>query len=253
LHDPVNEVLRNVDEIAARREAAKEPQAKRVKYENVVVEIPYHTPYLNHHHQGSPNVEHSDGRRVSVYDKSNKRGIPGFTPGRPEQPFSALEGVEKTPTADIRNSSHKHPHNNNNNKNYSSPHYSAHPILPASMNNQFSSMSRSANNENSSGSSQRYNAPLPHVGLIGGDMTHHPHFKPRRKKVLWAPEELRLLEEGMQMFGPSWATILNWARNERGGFNPHRISMDLKDKARVERNRLQREGRDPGVFALAGV
>jgi hypothetical protein len=71
----------------------------------------------------------------------------------------------------------------------------------------------------------------------------------RRPKNPWTDYEVQLLEDGIRDFGSGqWAKIL--ARHGRGdgGFLAGRTSVDLKDKARNEKRRRQRNGEALGGF-----
>ncbi|OZJ01825.1 hypothetical protein BZG36_04790 [Bifiguratus adelaidae] len=72
---------------------------------------------------------------------------------------------------------------------------------------------------------------------------------PRRR---WTNDEMKALEEGMRQFGTSWKDIaLNYGSNSRDKRLAGRHVVQLKDKARNEKQRRQKAGEDLGVWAIA--
>lgn len=67
------------------------------------------------------------------------------------------------------------------------------------------------------------------------------------KHVKWMQEELNELEEGMKKFGTNWSQILDMA----DGPLKTRTTVQLKDKARNEKRRREREGIPLGIFQNA--
>ena len=67
------------------------------------------------------------------------------------------------------------------------------------------------------------------------------------KHVKWMQEELNELEEGMKKFGTNWSRILDMA----DGPLKTRTTVQLKDKARNEKRRREREGISLGIFQNA--
>ena len=67
------------------------------------------------------------------------------------------------------------------------------------------------------------------------------------KHVKWMQEELNKLEEGMKKFGTNWSLILDMA----DGSLKTRTTVQLKDKARNEKRRREREGISLGIFQNA--
>jgi len=67
------------------------------------------------------------------------------------------------------------------------------------------------------------------------------------KHVKWMQEELNELEEGMKKFGTNWSHILDMA----DGPLKTRTTVQLKDKARNEKRRREREGIPLGIFQNA--
>ncbi|KAI3643303.1 hypothetical protein MP228_012858 [Amoeboaphelidium protococcarum] len=72
-----------------------------------------------------------------------------------------------------------------------------------------------------------------------------PPESQKRAKLAWTEQEVACLEYGMKKYGNSWSYILNEYREH---FHPHRTNVDLKDKARNEKNRRIRHGLDLGPF-----
>jgi len=71
--------------------------------------------------------------------------------------------------------------------------------------------------------------------------------KKKQKRVKWTQEELKELEEGMKKFGTNWSLILSMS----SGPLSNRTAVQLKDKARNEKRRREREGTPLGVFQKA--
>lgn len=69
----------------------------------------------------------------------------------------------------------------------------------------------------------------------------------KQKRIEWTQEELEELEEGMKKFGTNWTLILNMS----SGPLKNRTNVQLKDKARNEKRRREREGIPLGVFQKA--
>lgn len=67
------------------------------------------------------------------------------------------------------------------------------------------------------------------------------------KYVKWTQEELDELEKGMKKFGTNWSLILNMAE----GPLKTRTTVQLKDKARNEKRRREKEKISLGVFQNA--
>jgi Myb-like DNA-binding domain len=71
--------------------------------------------------------------------------------------------------------------------------------------------------------------------------------KKKQKRVKWTQEELKELEGGMKKFGTNWSLILSMS----SGPLSNRTAVQLKDKARNEKRRREREGTPLGVFQKA--
>lgn len=68
---------------------------------------------------------------------------------------------------------------------------------------------------------------------------------------LWSSQELKALVEGMYVYGNRWASI-----KKDGKFRDvlkDRSVVDLKDKARNERKKLERRNEGPGIFRWASA
>ena len=89
--------------------------------------------------------------------------------------------------------------------------------------------------------STRPPSAAPSRDSLGGS-----HMGGRRAKNVWTEAEVAALEAGLQKFGRSWASIL---AKYKKVFHPTRTNVDLKDKARNERMRRQRNGLGLGGFA----
>lgn len=77
-----------------------------------------------------------------------------------------------------------------------------------------------------------------------------PYHRKRQRRV-WTLPEIQALKEGLVKFGCHWSAIVQ----EYGPQGDKRLSrwstVDLKDKARNERNRRDRQGIDLGIWRLA--
>jgi hypothetical protein len=71
----------------------------------------------------------------------------------------------------------------------------------------------------------------------------------KRIKNKWTNLELRALEEGMRQHGKQWATIKK-NYGDKGQILEKRTAPNLKDKARSELNRRQRDGIEAGIFGI---
>lgn len=71
----------------------------------------------------------------------------------------------------------------------------------------------------------------------------------KRTKVKWTDQELLALEEGMRQHGKQW-TIIKRNYGKKGQALENRSAAKLKDKARCEHNRRQRDGIEVGVFGI---
>lgn len=71
----------------------------------------------------------------------------------------------------------------------------------------------------------------------------------KRVKVMWTDRELLALEEGMRQHGKQWTTIKK-NYGEKGQILENRSAAKLKDKARCEYHRRQRDGIEAGVFGI---
>ncbi len=67
-------------------------------------------------------------------------------------------------------------------------------------------------------------------------------FKIPVKKRPWSVEELDALTAGMTKYGARWSTILREYGEEGKGLIKGRSQVQLKDKARVEKNRRLKDG-----------
>ncbi|CAG8670718.1 7887_t:CDS:2, partial [Dentiscutata heterogama] len=74
------------------------------------------------------------------------------------------------------------------------------------------------------------------------------HNRQLRKK--WTSEELQALEDGMREYGTHWVRILEKHGTSNGPLR-NRTQVQLKDKARNEKQRRMKAGMDVGVFAQA--
>ena len=86
--------------------------------------------------------------------------------------------------------------------------------------------------------------PAPEESLIT-QKKKQKHVK--WKNVKWIQEELNELEKGMKKFGTNWSLILDMA----DGPLKTRTTVQLKDKARNEKRRREREGISLGIFQNA--
>lgn len=80
----------------------------------------------------------------------------------------------------------------------------------------------------------------------------HPQYALPRGRIKWTDEEVDALDRGMCIFGRKWSKILR-ADEESERILCNRSKVDLKDKARVERRRREREGLPMGGFAIAAL
>src|SRR5438045_4208088 len=72
-------------------------------------------------------------------------------------------------------------------------------------------------------------------------------MRKKQKRIEWSQEELDLLEEGMKKFGTNWSLISDMS----SGPLQNRTNVQLKDKARNEKRRREREGIPLGIFQKA--
>ncbi|KAI3635903.1 hypothetical protein MIR68_006541 [Amoeboaphelidium protococcarum] len=72
-----------------------------------------------------------------------------------------------------------------------------------------------------------------------------PPESQKRAKLAWTEQEVAFLGHGMKKYGNQWSHILTEYREH---FHPHRTNVDLKDKARNEKNRRIRLGLELGPF-----
>ncbi|CAG8672967.1 7170_t:CDS:2 [Funneliformis caledonium] len=70
------------------------------------------------------------------------------------------------------------------------------------------------------------------------------------RRIKWTQEELDALEKGMNEHGTNWETILLFY-GPPGGPLKNRNSIQLKDKARNEKRRREKEGLQLGIFEKA--
>ncbi|KAF0509109.1 myb DNA binding protein [Gigaspora margarita] len=96
---------------------------------------------------------------------------------------------------------------------------------------------------NSDREDHRHKQDLTHL-----DTTRNNNNRQLRKK--WSNEEIQALEDGMREFGTHWARILEKHGTSNGPLK-HRSQVQLKDKARNEKQRRMKAGMDVGVFAQA--
>ena len=85
--------------------------------------------------------------------------------------------------------------------------------------------------------------PAPEGSLIS-QKKNQKHVK--WKHVKWMQEELNELEEGMKKYGTNWSLILDSA----DGPLKTRTTVQLKDKARNEKRRREREEISLGIFQI---
>jgi hypothetical protein len=78
-------------------------------------------------------------------------------------------------------------------------------------------------------------------------LSQNKFMRKKKKRVEWSQEELDLLEEGMEKFGTNWSLILDMS----SGPLQNRTNVQLKDKARNEKRRREREGIPLGIFQKA--
>ncbi|CAG8734552.1 16451_t:CDS:2 [Dentiscutata erythropus] len=79
------------------------------------------------------------------------------------------------------------------------------------------------------------------------DSTRNHNHQLRKK---WTSEELQALEDGMREYGTHWVRILEKHGTSNGPLK-NRTQVQLKDKARNEKQRRMKAGMDVGVFAQA--
>ncbi|CAG8579215.1 7700_t:CDS:2 [Gigaspora rosea] len=96
---------------------------------------------------------------------------------------------------------------------------------------------------NSDREDHRHKQDLTHL-----DTTRNNNRQQLRKK--WNTSELQALEDGMKEFGTHWARILEKHGTSNGPLS-NRTQVQLKDKARNEKQRRMKAGMDVGVFAQA--
>ncbi|KAI9228011.1 MAG: hypothetical protein DHS80DRAFT_31206 [Piptocephalis tieghemiana] len=75
------------------------------------------------------------------------------------------------------------------------------------------------------------------------------HMK-KRSRIIWTPEQTTCLARGMTEYGTSWSAILKRYGGSSGPL-AGKTQIQLKDKARNERRRLERINEDLGIFDLA--
>ena len=71
----------------------------------------------------------------------------------------------------------------------------------------------------------------------------------KRVKKMWTDQELDALEEGMRQYGKQWSVIKK-KYGDKGQVLKHRTAIQLKDKARSEFVRRQRDHIETGVFGI---
>ncbi|GBB93990.1 hypothetical protein RclHR1_02270014 [Rhizophagus clarus] len=71
----------------------------------------------------------------------------------------------------------------------------------------------------------------------------------KRNKVMWTDQELSALEDGMRRHGKQWS-IIKSKYGKKGQILENRTASKLKDKARSEFTRRQRDGIETGVFGI---
>ncbi|KAJ3106682.1 hypothetical protein HDU97_005834 [Phlyctochytrium planicorne] len=71
----------------------------------------------------------------------------------------------------------------------------------------------------------------------------------RSARKRWSADELAALEEGMHLHSTHWNKI----QADFGHRMPGRTQVDMKDKARNERNRRERNGQDLGIWGIQGL
>jgi hypothetical protein len=112
-------------------------------------------------------------------------------------------------------------------------------------------MSNSQNDSKISSSGDVFDESFTNKSVTKRSSTHLiPQNKLKRKKqkrIEWTQEELEELEEGMKKFGTNWTLILSMS----SGALKNRTNVQLKDKARNEKRRREREGIPLGIFQKA--
>ena len=73
---------------------------------------------------------------------------------------------------------------------------------------------------------------------------------PQKQRIKWTQEELDALEKGMIEYGTNWKTILLFYGPPEGPLK-NRKSTQLKDKARNEKRRREKERLPLGIFEKA--
>ncbi|CAG8561227.1 43454_t:CDS:2 [Gigaspora margarita] len=96
---------------------------------------------------------------------------------------------------------------------------------------------------NSDREDHRHKQDLTHL-----DTTRNNNNRQLRKK--WSNDEIQALEDGMREYGTHWAQILEKHGTSNGPLK-NRTQVQLKDKARNEKQRRMKAGMDVGVFAQA--
>ncbi|CAG8534992.1 15917_t:CDS:2 [Racocetra fulgida] len=91
----------------------------------------------------------------------------------------------------------------------------------------------------------KQNLAHPDRPLINSIRNHN-----RRLRKKWSNEELQALEDGMREYGTHWVQILEKHGSSSGPLR-NRTQIQLKDKARNEKQRRMKAGMDVGVFAQA--
>ncbi|CAG8820644.1 5389_t:CDS:1, partial [Racocetra persica] len=91
----------------------------------------------------------------------------------------------------------------------------------------------------------KQNLAYPNRPLINSIRNHN-----RRLRKKWTNEELQALEDGMREYGTHWVQILEKHGSSSGPLR-NRTQIQLKDKARNEKQRRMKAGMDVGVFAQA--
>ncbi|RIA93170.1 hypothetical protein C1645_762996 [Glomus cerebriforme] len=81
---------------------------------------------------------------------------------------------------------------------------------------------------------------------------HSDYRMTKRVRNLWNEQEVRALEEGMRQYGKLWSNIKK-NYGSKGQVLEHRTPVQLKDKARSELVRRQRENIEPGVFGIMAI
>ncbi|CAG8508312.1 7526_t:CDS:2 [Cetraspora pellucida] len=93
----------------------------------------------------------------------------------------------------------------------------------------------------------RHKQNLTHLDRPSINSTRNRNRRLRKK---WTNEELQALEDGMREYGTHWARILEKHGSSSGPLK-NRTQVQLKDKARNEKQRRMKAGIDVGVFVQA--